>query len=100
MSKPTSSTPSLDDIVDHKGDPDTKHDPRREPDLERGSQDEKQNDGDSAAPEVISPFHPSQFPDGGKDAMLCLLGVSITPRTTDSATKLTHRPTDLLLPLL
>lgn len=24
--------------------------------------------------ETVSPFHPSQFPDGGKDAWLCLLG--------------------------
>src|SRR5690242_3211949 len=30
----------------------------------------------SSAPtsKPISPFHPSQFPDGGKDAWLCLLG--------------------------
>ncbi|PVH97821.1 MFS general substrate transporter [Periconia macrospinosa] len=28
------------------------------------------------APEPISPFHPSQFPDGGKDAWLCLLGAA------------------------
>lgn len=26
------------------------------------------------APETVSPFHPSQFPDGGRDAWLCLLG--------------------------
>ncbi|KAF2021995.1 MFS general substrate transporter [Aaosphaeria arxii CBS 175.79] len=26
------------------------------------------------APEVISPYHPSQFPDGGRAAWLCLLG--------------------------
>ncbi|KAJ4374017.1 hypothetical protein N0V83_002756 [Neocucurbitaria cava] len=28
----------------------------------------------ATAPAAVNPFHPSQFPDGGKDAYLCLLG--------------------------
>ncbi|KAF1841859.1 MFS general substrate transporter [Cucurbitaria berberidis CBS 394.84] len=30
----------------------------------------------TTAPEAVSPWHPSQFPDGGKDAYLCLLGAA------------------------
>ena len=41
-------------------------------DVEQSAQ-EKQA-GNAATHEPISPFHPSQFPDGGKDAYLCLLG--------------------------
>ncbi|KAJ4343891.1 hypothetical protein N0V87_000174 [Didymella glomerata] len=38
--------------------------------------DEKSTETQSAAPTdaPVNPFHPSQFPDGGKDAWLCLLG--------------------------
>ncbi|KAJ4358472.1 uncharacterized protein N0V89_003055 [Didymosphaeria variabile] len=35
---------------------------------------EKDLSNSQTAPEPINPWHPSQFPDGGKDAYLCLLG--------------------------
>lgn len=46
------------------------------PDVEQPPvEDEKtETNTSTTAPEPISPFHPSQFPDGGKDAYLCLLG--------------------------
>ncbi|KAF2007257.1 MFS general substrate transporter [Amniculicola lignicola CBS 123094] len=74
MSKSIKSALSLDDPVEHKGDLDVEESSREERDLEQGSKDEKQDDQCVAAPETISPWHPSQFPDGGKDALLCLLG--------------------------
>jgi hypothetical protein len=44
----------------------------KEPDTERDSagKDPKSE----PTPEHVNPWHPSQFPDGGKDAFLCLLG--------------------------
>ncbi|CAI6335742.1 unnamed protein product [Periconia digitata] len=43
-------------------------------DVEQPAVDEAGEKAAGSAPEPISPFHPSQFPDGGKDAWLCLLG--------------------------
>ena len=45
-------------------------------DIEKPPVDEERNQpSEPAAPsEAMNPFHPSQFPDGGKDAWLCLLG--------------------------
>jgi MFS family permease len=44
-------------------------------DIEQPPLNEKQHDTtEPIAPAAVSPFHPSQFPDGGKDAYLCLLG--------------------------
>ncbi|KAF2109154.1 major facilitator superfamily domain-containing protein [Lophiotrema nucula] len=65
MSKPTSSAPSLDSLKRS-----------REQDLEQRPVEEKEEPSAAAEPatEAISPWHPSQFPDGGKDALLCLLG--------------------------
>ena len=43
-----------------------------ETDVEQGHNTEKSQE--AATAEAVSPYHPSQFPDGGKDAWLCLLG--------------------------
>ncbi|KAF2132194.1 MFS general substrate transporter [Dothidotthia symphoricarpi CBS 119687] len=45
-------------------------------DIEQPRTDEKQHETPhaEAAPQIISPMHPSQFPEGGKDAWLCLAG--------------------------
>lgn len=45
-------------------------------DIENLGEREKEANGavPESTPEVISPWHPSQFPDGGRDAWLCLLG--------------------------
>lgn len=43
-------------------------------DVEQPAISEASDKATTAAPEPISPFHPSQFPDGGRDAWLCLLG--------------------------
>lgn len=69
MSKPASSVPSFDDSL-KKREPDT--------DVEQGPITEKDPEGNPAvsAPEQVNPWHPSQFPDGGKDAWLCLLGAA------------------------
>jgi hypothetical protein len=74
MSKPASYSPSLDESIEKR---------RSESDVERAPANpmtEKQTEDAAAAPatsapEAISPYHPSQFPDGGTDAWLCLLGV-------------------------
>lgn len=42
-------------------------------DVEEGQPKEETSEVNTQ-PEQISPFHPSQYPDGGKDAYLCLLG--------------------------
>ncbi|KAH7078453.1 major facilitator superfamily domain-containing protein [Paraphoma chrysanthemicola] len=54
---------------------------QQEPNTQRGHRpiDEKQVERTPSAPTqqdsgAVSPFHPSQFPDGGKNAYLCLLG--------------------------
>lgn len=49
---------------------------RPDNDVEQQTTDEKHADttAPSTAPEAVSPFHPSQFPDGGRSAYLCLLG--------------------------
>jgi hypothetical protein len=67
MAKPTVSVPSLDDSlsVAQKSQEDT--------DIEQGQPTEKP---EAAVPESVSPYHPSQFPDGGRDAWLCLLGAA------------------------
>lgn len=44
-----------------------------ERDVEKLAQDESHIDA-ATLPQTVSPYHPSQFPDGGKDAYLCLLG--------------------------
>ncbi|KAJ4293269.1 hypothetical protein N0V90_008551 [Kalmusia sp. IMI 367209] len=62
MSHPPSSTISGDDSIREK-----------EPDIERGPS-EKVPDNSQTPSEPVNPWHPSQFPDGGKDAFLCLLG--------------------------
>lgn len=69
MAKSASSLPSLDESLKQ----------RPEGDIEQGPVTEKLPEDTLAnsTPETISPYHPSQFPDGGKDAWLCLLGVSI-----------------------
>jgi MFS family permease len=66
MSQLSSSTPSIDE---EKG-------LTLQPDNERPSIHEKPLEPFQAppAPEAVSPYHPSQFPDGGKHAYLCLLG--------------------------
>ena len=44
-------------------------------DIEQSPIKEKRpNTTEPTAPATVSPFHPSQFPEGGKDAYLCLLG--------------------------
>lgn len=50
--------------------------PRPQTDIEQPATDEKQAEQlqPSPVPEAVNPWHPSQFPDGGKDAWLCLLG--------------------------
>ena len=67
MSKETSSAPSISDSA-----------LRKSSDFENLGEREKELNGavPESTPEVISPWHPSQFPDGGRDAWLCLLGVS------------------------
>lgn len=49
---------------------------RQSSDTEQPPVSEKQPESNepATAPEAIQPWHPSQFPDGGKDAYLCLLG--------------------------
>jgi hypothetical protein len=69
MSKSASSTPSLQESLK----------PQPEKDVEKSAVAATQPDDTLAASqpeESVSPWHPSQFPDGGKDAWLCLLGVS------------------------
>lgn len=47
-----------------------------QPDLEKQPSQDKHDQPVSQPqqPEAISPYHPSQFPDGGRQAYLCLLG--------------------------
>lgn len=64
MSKPASTVPSLGDS------------PRLsiEKDIEQASAEKQMMPPTETAPMAIDASHPSQFPDGGKDAWLCLLG--------------------------
>lgn len=65
MSPTSTSTPSIDE--------EKQQGPQG--DIEHPSIDEKRLDPPQPTPEpAVSPWHPSQFPDGGKDAWLCLLG--------------------------
>ena len=66
MSPTISPSPSLDEEKPREHDIDVEKRPVTEPG--------NQPTGPAAAPEAVDPFHPSQFPDGGKDAWLCLLG--------------------------
>ncbi|KAK7178685.1 monocarboxylate [Paraphaeosphaeria sporulosa] len=63
MSQSTSATPSL-----HDNKP-----PQPDNEFEQQVLDEARVEPTTAT-EPISPYHPSQFPDGGRDAYLCLLG--------------------------
>ncbi|KAH6620461.1 major facilitator superfamily domain-containing protein [Boeremia exigua] len=67
MSQGTSLVNSVDDLQKQA---------QPQPDIERPpvELDEKTTDTPPSGPPTVSPFHPSQFPDGGKDAWLCLLG--------------------------
>ncbi|KAF2476190.1 MFS general substrate transporter [Lindgomyces ingoldianus] len=67
MPKPGSSTPSLEDSVLQC---------KEKEDLEQQVEEEQdvQTKETNATDETLNPWHPSQFPDGGKDAWLCLLG--------------------------
>jgi hypothetical protein len=62
MPQPPSLVPSVDNDVRLSKDTDVEQPPFAEKQAE------------PTAPAPVSPFHPSQFPDGGKDAWLCLLG--------------------------
>jgi hypothetical protein len=66
MSNPRSSSPSFGDTKE------------LDQDMEQGrvTENEADNKVSTSLPETLNPYHPSQFPDGGKDAWLCLLGVS------------------------
>jgi MFS family permease len=62
MSQTTTVAPSLDEDVHGE----------RKADIEQAPIDEKDAEPSSKTP--VNPMHPSQFPDGGKAAYLCLLG--------------------------
>jgi MFS family permease len=62
MSQTTTAAPSLDEDVQRE----------RKADIEQVPIDEKEAELSQEAP--MHPMHPSQFPDGGKAAYLCLLG--------------------------
>lgn len=66
MSESSTRAPSIDGTID----------PKSLNDVEKPPMEEKQpNDfAIQPAPETVNPWHPSQFPDGGKDAWLCLFG--------------------------
>lgn len=68
MSQATSAAHSIDDEKSYP--------PRTDVEQPPVELDEKPFETQSATPpsEPVNPFHPSQFPDGGKDAWLCLLG--------------------------
>lgn len=88
MSKPTSTAPSVDDSIKEKPE-----------DIEQGQITEKRDqESETVSPEPVSPWHPSQFPDGGKDAWLCLLGVSPSSTLYTNAPSTDHRLV-FLLPL-
>ncbi|KAF2192227.1 MFS general substrate transporter [Zopfia rhizophila CBS 207.26] len=67
MSKPGSSYTSIDDSINRKVEEDVEQQPV-EP------IEEKQDAPVEPSSEAINPWHPSQFPDGGKEAWLCLAG--------------------------
>jgi MFS family permease len=69
MSPTSSPTPSIDDEKYRTPLSDVEKPPIHENEVEPSQA--------ALTPEVISPFHPSQFPDGGRDAYLCLLGGSL-----------------------
>ena len=45
----------------------------------KGPNNQSHNNAEPTALPIASPWHPDQFPDGGKDAWLCLLGVRVAP---------------------
>jgi hypothetical protein len=65
MSEHSTAVPSRDVSIERKTDAD----------VEQGVVEKPAKDDASSEPETISPYHPSQFPDGGRDAWLCLIGV-------------------------
>jgi MFS family permease len=69
MSQGTSLAPSVEDL-------EKSHQPKTDVEQLPLEAVEKPSETTPAAPtsEAVNPFHPSQFPDGGKDAWLCLLG--------------------------
>ncbi|KZM19640.1 uncharacterized protein EKO05_0004235 [Ascochyta rabiei] len=69
MSQVTSSVPSISDLEKTQA-------PKADVEQPPLELDEKPSEIQRPLPpaEPVNPFHPSQFPDGGKDAWLCLLG--------------------------
>ncbi len=79
MAPTVSPSPSLDEEKSHhNADIEKTHQEMQGPNAntEKPAVDEEQpaQKQTSGEPEAVSPFHPSQFPDGGRDAYLCLLG--------------------------
>ncbi|ORY08692.1 major facilitator superfamily domain-containing protein [Clohesyomyces aquaticus] len=66
MSRPGTSTPSLQDSVQRKTNDDLEN--------QLGDEVDVQPKEEKSVPDTLDPFHPSQFPDGGRDAWLCLIG--------------------------
>jgi hypothetical protein len=53
---------------------DEENERQRKSDIEQLPINEKEAEPPQHAPPTVNPWHPSQFPDGGRDAYLCLLG--------------------------
>jgi hypothetical protein len=75
-SQTPTAAPSVDEDLQHEHKSDIEHSPvrKKEMDLEQSSSTEKHTEPAQSSTPPVSPYHPSQFPDGGKSAYLCLLG--------------------------
>jgi MFS family permease len=75
-SQTPTAAPSVDEDLQHEHKSDIEHSPVRkeEMDFEQSSSTEKHTKPTQSSTPPVSPYHPSQFPDGGKSAYLCLLG--------------------------
>jgi MFS family permease len=75
-SQNTTAAPSFDEELQHERKTDIARLPVREKqsDLEQSPTTEKHAEPTQQSQSPANPYHPSQFPDGGKSAYLCLLG--------------------------
>ncbi|KAF2031231.1 MFS general substrate transporter [Setomelanomma holmii] len=69
MSQATSAAPSVD--LEKQREPQSAVE---QPTIDERQTEAAQPDSAQPAPAAVNPWHPSQFPDGGKNAYLCLLG--------------------------
>jgi MFS family permease len=76
MSQTSTAAPSIDEEQRHKAKIDIEQPAfsEKQNDMDRPLTDEKETEPTQRAPATMNPWHPSQFPDGGKSAYLCLLG--------------------------